>query len=150
MNTMRGLLSIGLGLLAMLRPACGAPAMPGPSAAEKRIIDRHIGRIADPATRRAVQGQDMAWQMTTFLCQDAARAVLVRMGGLPHRFFLQDAATGSQVVTSPALVSGRGQFLRAGNAIQWVGFTWNCHLDPDTGHVLRFDAQPTGPIRPGP
>ncbi|WP_146220203.1 hypothetical protein ACM0P6_13940 [Komagataeibacter sucrofermentans] len=149
MNTMRCLCA-GLGLLAMLRPACGAAVMAGPSVAEKRIIDRQISRIADPATRHAVQGQDMAWQMTTFLCQNAARGVLVRMGSQPHRFFLQDAGPDSQVVASAALVSGRGQFLRAANGIEWFGFAWACHLDPATGHVVHFDVTPTGPVRAGP
>ncbi|QHC34195.1 hypothetical protein [Komagataeibacter xylinus] len=146
---MRGLCA-GLGLMTMLHPACGAAVVAGPSVAEKRIIDRQISRIADPATRRAVQAQDVAWQMTTFLCQNAARGVLVRMGSQPHRFFLQDAGPGSQVVASAALVSGRGQFLRAGGGIEWVGFAWACHLDPATGHVAHFDVSPTGPVQAGP
>ncbi|AZV39876.1 hypothetical protein CFR75_04155 [Komagataeibacter xylinus] len=149
MNTIRGLCAM-LGLLAMLRPAWGATVTAGPSAAEKRIIDRQISRIADPATRRAVQGQDMAWQMTTFLCQNAARTVLVRMGSQPHRFFLQDVGPGSQVVASAALVSGRGQFLRVGNGLEWAGFSWACHLDPATGHATHFDVSLTGPAQVGP
>lgn len=112
-----------------------------PSPAEQRIITQRIAAL--PARERpGVMGQDMAWRMTTFLCQDAARSVLVRMGALPHRFFLQDDRPGSQVVVSPALLEGRGQYMPATGPMRWVAFTWSCHLDPATGHVVRFDVNP--------
>ncbi len=112
-----------------------------PSPAEQRIITQRVTAL--PVRERpGVMGQDMAWQMTTFLCQDAARSVLVHRGAQPHRFFLQDDRPDSQVVVSPALIEGRGQYMPATGPMRWVAFTWSCHLDPATGHVVRFDVNP--------
>ena len=120
-----------------------------PSPAELRIITQRITAL--PARERpGVMGQDMAWRMTTFLCQDAARGVLVRRGALPHRFFLQDDRPNSQVVVSPALIEGRGQYLPARNSLRWVAFAWSCHLDPATGHVVHFDVNPVARQDKGP
>jgi len=114
-----------------------------PSPAEQQIIMRRLNALS-ARERPGVMGQDMAWQMTTFLCQDAARAMLVRRGALPHRFFLQDDRPDSQVVVSPALIEGRGQYQLATAPMRWIPFTWACHLDPATGHVVHFDVNPVG------
>ncbi|MBV1824449.1 hypothetical protein [Komagataeibacter oboediens] len=114
-----------------------------PSPAEHQIIMRRLDALS-ARERPGVMGQDMAWQMTTFLCQDAARAMLVRRGALPHRFFLQDDRPDSQVVVSPALIEGRGQYQPAAAPMRWVPFTWACHLDPATGHVVHFDVNLEG------
>ncbi|GCE88401.1 hypothetical protein MSKU15_0002 [Komagataeibacter diospyri] len=120
-----------------------------PSPVEQQIITQRITAL--PARERpGIMGQDMAWQMTTFLCQDVARSVLVRRGALPHRFFLQDDRPGSQVVLSPALIEGRGQYMPATGPMRWVAFTWACHLDPATGHVVHFDVNPAARQRRGP
>ncbi|MBB2200875.1 hypothetical protein [Gluconacetobacter tumulisoli] len=121
-----------------------------PSPMEREIITRHLLSIRDPGERAAVRAQGTAWLMTTYLCQDAARPVLVRLGSSAHRFFLQDDRPGSQSVVSTALVQGRGQFLQAAGPIRWTAFTWACHLDPVTGRVLRFEVQPGADVPPGP
>ncbi|WP_206752283.1 hypothetical protein [Acetobacter fallax] len=122
-----------------------------PSPVEQQIIDQHLAAMKNPDERRATRDQGAAWLMTTFLCQDAARKTLVKLGSSPYRFFLQDERLDSQHVVSPALVEGRGQFLHAGTAtIRWTSFSWACHLDPATGHVLGFVARPGPDVVPGP
>lgn len=130
-------------------PGAWATENAHPSPAEQRIMTQRITAL--PARERpGVMGQDMAWRMTTFLCQDAARLVLVRRDALPHRFFLQDDRPGSQVVVSPALIEGRGQYMPATGPMRWVAFAWACHLDPATGHVVHFDVNPAARQGDGP
>lgn len=47
-----------------------------PSAAEKRVIQNRINAVRNGQERAAIESQSAVWKMTTFLCQDAARAVL--------------------------------------------------------------------------
>lgn len=114
---------------------------PQPSEAEQRIIQRKIEAVRNQIERSAVENQSLAWKMTTFLCQPAARDILKKMGS-DSRFFLQDDKPDSQVFVSPSLLSGRGQYRKAQHSIEWVPFAWTCHLDPQTGKVRRFDVMP--------
>lgn len=112
-----------------------------PSPAEQKLISRQIASIRDPRERNAVATQGTAWLMTTYLCQPAARHELVKRGSSNNRFFLQDDRPESQVVVNASLIRGRGQYQRKAAPIEWVSFTWECHLDPSTGKVLGFDVR---------
>ncbi|OAG73461.1 hypothetical protein Amal_04006 [Acetobacter malorum] len=112
-----------------------------PSKAEMESINRQIAAIQNPQDRAAVQNQSLVWKMTTFLCQNAARAPLTRLGA-DNRFFLQDDQPNSQVLVNSSLVQGRGQFRHVADGISWTPFQWSCHLDPATGAVKSFDATP--------
>ncbi|MPQ72926.1 DUF4232 domain-containing protein [Acetobacter senegalensis] len=113
-----------------------------PSSAEKRVIAERIGAVKNAQDRAAIENQSPVWKMTTFLCQDAARSVLEEKGA-GRRFFLQDDKPESQVFVGPELLTGRGQFSLKKDAMQWVPFTWACHLDPKTAKVIRFDVAET-------
>ncbi|MCX2561390.1 DUF4232 domain-containing protein [Acetobacter farinalis] len=133
---------VGLVGCLLASPACAAGEGPvQPSEAELKAVHRQIAAIRNPQDRAAVQQQSLVWQMTTFLCQSAARKPLERLGA-GSRFFLQDGKPDSQVLVSPALLQGRGQFRQAGSAINWTPFQWSCHLDPATGFVEKFEATP--------
>ncbi|GBQ27947.1 hypothetical protein [Gluconacetobacter azotocaptans] len=138
------------GILAIVPAHADASGDATPSPMEQRIIARHLMSIRNPDERAAIRAQGTAWLMTTYLCQDAARPVVVRLGGSAHRFFLQDARPDSQIVVSAALVQGRGQFLHAALPMRWTAFTWACHLDPGTGRVLRFEVRQGADVPPGP
>ncbi|MBC9010303.1 MULTISPECIES: DUF4232 domain-containing protein [Acetobacter] len=112
-----------------------------PSAAEKRVIQNRIDAVRNGQERAAIESQSAVWKMTTFLCQDAARAVLKKRGS-GRRFFLQDDQPESQVFVGPDLLTGRGQFSLKKDPMQWVPFTWACHLNPQTAKVVRFDVTP--------
>ncbi|WP_415466366.1 DUF4232 domain-containing protein [Acetobacter persici] len=133
----------GLALVGFLSaPSAFAQGAAGvePSPAEQALINRQIAAIRSPQDRAAVQNQSLVWKMTTFLCQKAARAPLKRLGA-GDRFFLQDDQPDSQVLVSPSLLEGRGQFRQA-DGISWTSFRWSCHLNPRTGAVQRFEATP--------
>ncbi|MBS1072064.1 hypothetical protein JK222_10190 [Gluconobacter cerinus] len=111
-----------------------------PSPAEQKLILRQIASIRDPQERNAVATQGTAWLMTTYLCQSAARRALVRLGSSSSRFFLQDDKPESQRVINASLIQGRGQYQTKTNPIEWVTFTWECHLDPSTGKVRKSES----------
>ncbi|GBQ97546.1 hypothetical protein [Gluconobacter cerinus] len=117
-----------------------------PSPAEQKLISRQIASIRDPQERNAVATQGTAWLMTTYLCQSAARRALVRLGSSSSRFFLQDDKPESQRVINASLIQGRGQYQTKTNPIEWVTFTWECHLDPSTGKVRKFDVKTTNSV----
>lgn len=134
----------GVGLMACLLSTPVFAAEGGenqPSKAEMASINRQIAAIQNPQDRAAVQNQSLVWKVTTFLCQNAARAPLTHLGS-DDRFFLQDDQPDSQVLVSSSLVQGRGQFRQAADGISWTPFQWSCHLDPATGSVKSFEATP--------
>ncbi len=125
----------------------GAQKETAPSPAEQKLISRQVASIRDPHERNAVATQGTAWLMTTYLCQSAARRELVRLGSSSNRFFLQDDKPESERVINASLIQGRGQYQTKTNPFEWVTFTWECHLDPSTGKVRKFDVKTKNPVR---